>query len=66
MQNWIENYHNLTSQKNQNGNIELNKEDVKTLQILCNAVHEQARLEQFHSPELQAVIAYIENLYFMK
>lgn len=66
MQNWIQKFHNLTIEKNENGNIELNKEDIKTLQNICNEIHTQARLEQFHCPELQALIAYVENLYFLK
>jgi hypothetical protein len=66
MKNWIEEFHNLTMQKNQNENIELTKKDIKTLQNICNEIHTQARLEQFHCPELQALIAYVENLYFLK
>lgn len=66
MQDWIQKFHNLTIEKNESGNIELNKEDVKTLQNICNQIHTQARLEQFHCPELQALIAYVENLYFLK
>lgn len=66
MQNWIQKFHNLTIEKNESGNIELNKEDIKTLQNICNEIHTQARLEQFHCPELQALIAYVENLYFLK
>lgn len=64
--NLIKEYHNLTIEKNKSGNIELNKEDIKTLQSICNQIHEQARVEQFHCPQLQALIAYIENLYFLK
>lgn len=66
MQDWIKNFHNLTSEKNEKGNIELNKQDIKTLQKICNEIHEQARVEKFHCPQLQALIAYIENIYFMK
>lgn len=66
MKNWIEEFHNLTMQKNQNENIELTKKDIKILQNICNEIHTQARLEQFHSPQLQALIAYVENLYFLK
>lgn len=66
MQNWIKNYHNLIIEKNEKGNIELTKRDIKTLQEICNAIHTQARLEQFHSPQLQALIFYVENLYFLK
>lgn len=66
MQDWIQKFHNLTIEKNESGNIELNKEDIKTLQNICNQIHTQVRLEQFHCPELQALIAYIENLYFLK
>lgn len=66
MQNWIKNYHNLIIEKNENGNIELSKNDIQTLQEICNAIHEQARVEQFHCPQLQALIAYVENLYFLK
>lgn len=64
--NLIKEYHNLTIEKNKSGNIELNKEDIKTLQNICNQIHEQARVEQFHCPQLQALIAYVENLYFLK
>lgn len=66
MQNWIKNYHNLIIEKNENGNIELSKNDIQTLQKICNEIHEQARVEQFHCPQLQALIAYVENLYFLK
>lgn len=66
MQGWIQKFHNLTIEKNESGNIELNKEDIKILQNICNQIHKQARLEQFHCPELQALIAYVENLYFLK
>lgn len=66
MQDWIQKFHNLTIEKNESGNIELNKEDIKILQNICNQIHTQARLEQFHCPELQALIAYVENLYFLK
>lgn len=66
MQNWIDKFHNLTIEKNEKGNIELIKRDIQTLQEICNAIHTQARLEQFHSPQLQALISYVENLYFLK
>lgn len=66
MKNWIEKFHNLTSEKNEKGNIELDRKDIQTLQEICNAIHEQARVEKFHCPQLQALIAYIENIYFMK
>lgn len=64
--NLINKFHKLTIVKNQNGNIELTREDIQTLQKICNEIHQQARVEKFHSPELQALIAYIENLYFLK
>ena len=66
MHEWIKDFHNLTSEKNEKSNIELTKQDIQTLQNICNKIHEQARLEQFHCPQLQALIAYIENLYFLK
>lgn len=65
MQQWIKNFHNLPHEKNEKGNIELTKQDIITLQEMCNAIHTQARVEQFHSPQLQAIIAYFEILYFM-
>lgn len=64
--NLINKFHKLTMIKNENGNVELTKNDIKTLQELGNIIHQQARVEKFHSPELQALIAYIENLYFLK
>lgn len=62
----VNEFHRLTIIKNQNGNIELTRDDVKTLQKLGNIIHNQARIEEFHSPELQAILGYIENLYFLK
>lgn len=64
--NLINEYHKLVIEKNENGNIELTKKDIQTLQTICNEIHEQARVEQFYCPQLQALIAYIENLYFLK
>ena len=66
MDKWIKDFHDLPHKKNERGNIELTKKDIQRLQNICNAIHTQARLEQFHCPELQAVIAYIEIIYFMK
>lgn len=64
--NLINEYHKLTIEKNEKGNIELNRKDIQILQKICNEIHTQARLEQFYSPELQSIIAYVENLYFLK
>lgn len=64
--NLVNEFHKLTIVKNKNGNIELTREDIKTLQKLGNTIHNQARIEEFRSPELQAILGYIENLYFLK
>lgn len=64
--NLINEFHKLTMLKNQNGNIELTRSDIVTLQKLGNIVHNQVRIEEFRSPELQAILGYIENLYFLK
>jgi hypothetical protein len=64
--NLINEFHKLTMIKNENGNVELTRNDIVTLQKLGNIIHQQVRAEKFHSPELQALIAYIENIYFLK
>lgn len=61
---WIRDFHNIRIKKDDKGNILLNKEDIETIFKISNMIHRQAREEQFHSPQLQGLIALIEMFKF--